>query len=722
MDMKFKLEWLTPLCLTLASQHLYAASIDSSSAKTASDAPVLNTVVVHGKKTASKKPESSVTTITSDTIKKNLNQDLTDLFRHEPGVDVTKDSRFGVSSINVRGLDENRVYLDIDGVAQPDSYNPTTTYLRSGRAYLDLDSVEQVDVLKGGDVVTGSGALAGSVKFKTKDPDSFLKPHGDDSYLNLKSGYSSASEQFHETATMANRTGDLESMLVVTRRDGHETESDGSGSKSATGASRGRADPSDVGSGNFLGKLAYQVNDDNKIGLVAEHYQLNAHTDLKSESSATSTQKAEDAMKRDHVGIWHENKAENAVYDTLKWQLDYQKKTTENGTHVNSSTQDRYVDRTYDQSDVQFKTDALKQVGRQTFKYGVNYTHGSLENLNKNDVNGTMTVSRFSPKAHSNIWGGYVEDNIAVTDDWHIIPAARYDNYSYSTQGDSYIDSWGDNKSHALTEQIGTEWAMTPNYTLFAKYGTGFRAPAMEDLYYYYENAGSAGGYTYGYIIEPNPDLKPERSVFLEGGLRTQGDYGSTEITTFYNRYRNFIEQESLGTSSTYPTGIFTNVNIDRVVIKGIEAKSTLQLSQLFDAAPQGLHLMSSIAYADGKNETDNEPLNSVSPLTFANTLGFDAPTKTWGSALTVTWRAAKKASDITEDDQWQAIPSSTVLDLTAYYRPLDNVTLNAGLFNLTNEKYWLWNDVRQVSNSSANLDRYSQPGRNVGVSVDVTF
>ena len=39
--------------------------------------------------------------------------------------------------------------------------------------------------------------------------------------------------------------------------------------------------------------------------------------------------------------------------------------------------------------------------------------------------------------------------------------------------------------------------------------------------------------------------------------------------------------------------------------------------------------------------------------------------------------------------------PSATVIDLTAYYRPIKDLTLSAGLFNLTDRKYWKWSDVR---------------------------
>jgi hemoglobin/transferrin/lactoferrin receptor protein len=45
-------------------------------------------------------------------------------------------------------------------------------------------------------------------------------------------------------------------------------------------------------------------------------------------------------------------------------------------------------------------------------------------------------------------------------------------------------------------------------------------------------------------------------------------------------------------------------------------------------------------------------------------------------------------------------------------------VTLRAGVFNLTDEKYWWWSDVAGVSSTSATLDAYTQPGVKASVSV----
>jgi hemoglobin/transferrin/lactoferrin receptor protein len=62
------------------------------------------------------------------------------------------------------------------------------------------------------------------------------------------------------------------------------------------------------------------------------------------------------------------------------------------------------------------------------------------------------------------------------------------------------------------------------------------------------------------------------------------------------------------------------------------------------------------------------------------------------------------------------------VFDIVAWWKPIDSLGLRAGVFNLTNEKYWWWSDVRGLAATSGVTDAYSQPGRNVSVSVSMAF
>ena len=68
------------------------------------------------------------------------------------------------------------------------------------------------------------------------------------------------------------------------------------------------------------------------------------------------------------------------------------------------------------------------------------------------------------------------------------------------------------------------------------------------------------------------------------------------------------------------------------------------------------------------------------------------------------------------------AAPGSGGADLLAHWDFAPGATLNAGVFNLADRKYWDWADVPGVAADSAVLDRYTRPGRNVGVSLAVSW
>lgn len=78
--------------------------------------------------------------------------------------------------------------------------------------------------------------------------------------------------------------------------------------------------------------------------------------------------------------------------------------------------------------------------------------------------------------------------------------------------------------------------------------------------------------------------------------------------------------------------------------------------------------------------------------------------------------------------DNWSTdgvadVAGYTLVDLTGYYRPINDLTLRAGLFNAFDKKYWEYSNMNMDEHSSStNRDFYSQPGRNWGVSLDYQF
>ena len=74
---------------------------------------------------------------------------------------------------------------------------------------------------------------------------------------------------------------------------------------------------------------------------------------------------------------------------------------------------------------------------------------------------------------------------------------------------------------------------------------------------------------------------------------------------------------------------------------------------------------------------------------------------------------------------------SAYVFDMYGFYKPVKNLTLRAGVYNVFNRKNTTWDSLRGLySYSTTNgvdrdgkgLDRYRAPGRNYAVSLEWKF
>ena len=704
---------------------------------------------------------STVTVQTREDLDRNNVNNIKDLVRYEPGVSVGgAGQRAGLTGYNIRGIDGDRVLTQVDGVQVPDSFF-NGPYAQTNRNYVDPEIVKRVEILRGpASVLYGSNAIGGAVSYYTLDADDIIKP-GKDVGARLKTGYSSADDSWLTSGTVAGRTGEFDGLLHLSQRNGHETES--YGETGGTGLNRTEANPEDVRTTNVLAKLGWDYADDARLGLTYEHYKDDVDTNQLSAVGGPfnagrgfgfyKSRTGNDTVTRERFGIEHRFGLDTAVADNIKWSLNYQIAKADQSTeeiYAPSRTVLRKRDTTYKDRQWVFDAQADKSFAIADTDHRITYgttikqdkvtglrtgsgtcltVAGACRVIGASSAADTLTPASDFPDPTITSYSLFAQDQISWGN-WTFLPGARYDytkldphvteeflaTADQSGNGDVSDDSktW-----HRLSPKFGTTYSFNDNYTWYGQYAEGFRTPTAKALYGRFENL--AGGYQ----VAPNPDLEPEKSKSYETGLRGQFEAGSFDMAVFYNKYRDFIDENAITPGYTETT--FQSNNIAHATIKGVELKGRLNLDSF--GAPTGLYTQGSMAYLYGRNDDTGQPLNSINPLTGVFGLGYEQDK--YGALLNWTLVKRKTRVDSTSfktpdgtSTQFKT-PGYGVLDLAGFYKVTDDVTINAGLYNLTNKKYWQWDDVRgydSVGEASvtqpANLDRLTQPGRNFAVNL----
>ncbi|MBV1689420.1 TonB-dependent hemoglobin/transferrin/lactoferrin family receptor [Novosphingobium sp. G106] len=712
-------------------------------------AELLNQITVSATRTPVRIEDvpATISVKSDEQIADEMVSDIKDLVRFEPGVSVRQSpSRFGAalgvtgrdgaSSFNIRGLDGNRVLIQVDGVRVPDGFEFGAQAAGRG-AYVDLGLVKSVEILRGpASALYGSDGLAGAVSFTTTDPSDLLK---DGNVAGrFRAGYDSADEEFSETAILAARGGAISGMIAYTRRDGHEL--DNQGTVDVPNSNRTTPNPQDTQSDAVLGKLVIDTGASSRLRLTGEYEKNVVDTNVLSgvapvagASTSVIGLKAHDTVERKRAAVDWRYEGEGGIdfiQLTAYWQqgnnrqfIAEDRNTAADRTRIN--TFDNRVIGGAADFRAKLETGAIKH----EFAWGVDGSVTRQKGLRDGTVPTAPDVfpTRAFPITDYTLAGGYVTDRILIGGETlALYPALRFDYYKLSPQKDPLLPTFAAAKQDGsrLSPKIGAMVKLGGGFSLFANYAQGFKAPAPSQVNQFFENPTSPQG---AYRTITNPNLKPETSETIEGGVRLSSDHVFLSVTGFSGRYKNFISQEQIsGTGTVANPIIFQYVNLAKVKIKGLEGKLDL-------TAGNGLTGQLAISYAKGTTTrgTVQSPLSSIDPLKLIAGIGYREREGRFGGQLIMTHSAQKAARDAVANAYRPG--AFTILDATAFVKPIENLTLRTGLFNITDAKYAWWSDVRGVSLVAATLpatgfvdppvaDAYTQPGRNVSVSLSYSF
>ena len=163
-----------------------------------------------------------------------------------------------------------------------------------------------------------------------------------------------------------------------------------------------------------------------------------------------------------------------------------------------------------------------------------------------------------------------------------------------------------DNEAYGTNETgaIALGHAFDRSHRVRFSYGTAFRAPTFNNLYYPYEKLEYViDGTTYTYEYEGNPDLEAIESEMFELGM--SGNYSSW----FWDAAIYQMNVENLIVTRPGPNGVNTPQNVDETRIRGLELQSGFE--------KDGWKAQVSASLMDPENRSNGNDLEHRSTQTF---------------------------------------------------------------------------------------------------------
>lgn len=664
--------------------------------------------------------------ITGETLRQQGAQNIQDLVLYQAGVDVqSNNTQGGHSSFTIRGMAENRIAMNIDGIALPETNRDLAagggTSETSGRDLFETDTLKSVHILKGGEAAhSGNGALAASVNLTTYSPEDFL--HDQNHYAEARYQYRSAYQSHGFGATLAGRHDQATGLLIFTHRNFHQA--DNAGGTAGTAANQKAANAQDSKQFNILAKANFGTGE-HRLETTFEHFQRDTDTQRADQINTTprggrtiTGYTATDEYRRRRLSLRYLYRPQNHTWLT---------QTSVHAYHQNTETHDNSISTTASGSTQQHNQTQNRQTGLQValnghaqtgavthqFNIDMGFSRTQNERLRHN---ATTTNSYFPPATRHNM-------TIGAQDKMHFGQTAlelglRYEHESTRFKPDAaYIAATtrppyttpvvGKQTHHALLPAVRISQDITPELTAFAAYSHAWRSPTA---------LNQAAGYTnvipgrMAYRILPNPNLKPETARHFETGLHYQNATWQGKLNVYRSQYRNLISegtQQTAATPGPVPYFEYQFVNIPRALTYGIEASADYQLNSNWQ-------ISGALTWMRGKNQTDGQALPDVHPLT--GNLGIAYTQDNWGISGHWRWAAAQNR-----------VPSGGlttsgygVVDASVFYRPSKHVQLNLSVYNIGNKRYWTYADVARQT--AATVERQTQPGRNVHLGLTARF
>ena len=487
----------------------------------------------------------SVTVISKEEIAQKGGNNILDIIRSTPGLNIRGIGSGGRKSVNIRGMESKHTLILIDGKRIPSSNDvigPNTDYQYD---WVPSNRIERVEIVRGPmSVLYGADALGGVINIITKKSNKKLTGTiklG----THIANGHSSNDGDGHNIAFDV--SGGVRKNLQF-NVNAQQSRRDSVDSKLKAGQSiiEGRKKQ------QLSFGLDWQPKQNHNIKLDFTNGQEDRWVD-----TATRKKKLYQSqyfIDRQHLslgwkGSYGEKTASLRAYHN---EVDISNKAN-NG--VRSTATQNLKDNTLEGS-LSFPIGEM-----QFITSGFEYRTETLKNTKLKNGKDSITLKSI-----------YLQDEIDLKDNLVFTLGARLDDHSVVGQ--------------EISPRASVVWNTTDKLTLKASYGHGFKAPNIKQ-------GSSDYVFSLGTIkISGNGDLKPETNDAFELGLNYNTEKYSINAAIFDNKVKNLIELTGPITNRTYQ-------NVSKASLKGAEVSSKIALGKR-------LNLKTSYQYLDASDADGN--------------------------------------------------------------------------------------------------------------------
>jgi len=641
---------------------------------------------------------------------------------------------FGSNSVNIRGLEGNRIGIYIDGIPQPKGFivnswdQSVNSPGGSGRNYFDPNMYEGIDINKNTDSNSCPIGLSGSINFKKPNAKDTLD--GNNQIYRNKLSLSSVNESLSNQQIFAKKDGDISYLAKISLNKGEETKNNGLIAANPTHFESQSAILSSHVPLNF-GELLIDV----------EHYSSDTSSDLLSaQNKELSNVRAyiEEARERNlisshllldkdpstevRLGVYHQSSSSDLF-------------SNQQGGNIFGLIRDR--DRTIinkiDTSGANISRTTIKNSPNlsKLARWGINYEFE--KNSNKTiviDREPALSISNKIGFCPSNLrikrlysdytfaLGEYKKYRLNLYADVSNYSVVTNPNAAYnerlsmiSTTYDIPIPEIRNYDKNSYSTMIKVEREFKNGILLSGKVSKSNRNPSPEELSLIFTHFED-------FVLIPNPNLRSEKSLSYEISLIKKHKDFNFSANLFYNKYNDFISNELI-LDREGGKDVLQPLNLGDVNIHGFEIGSNYIFP---DEGNNKFIIGSSIGRSIGIDKTNNEWLESTDPFKFVLWLEHQNESKyKFKNRLTLSGFTRKS---LISGDEFPEVKGFSVVDYSGSTNVNKNLKFVFGINNIFDRKYYKWSTIRRAVGHEGSVftDRLTEPGRHFFISMINNF